>query len=334
MMLLGALVGMANGKGLRSQGQNSVHRGKIMTVLGPISSQSTGIMLPHEHVMSRFGADPEDRPLYDTSKLFDAVVPYLRKLKGLGCGTIADCTAAYFGRAPGILREVSKRTGIHILTNTGYYAAANDRYVPPHAYTESAEDLARRWIREWEEGIEGSGIRPGFIKIGVDSGPLSAIDAKIVRAAALTHQQTGLTIAAHTGGNPDCVSQQLGILREEGVHPSAWIWVHANKVASPDQLLPAAEAGAWIELDGVKPNTLERHLAMLQALRAGGFGAQVLLSHDGNSFRYGGSPPNLSEAIFTHFVPLLRSKGFSEEGLRTLLQQNPATAFAVHVRSL
>jgi phosphotriesterase-related protein len=119
-------------------------------------------------------------------------------VKALGCRALFDCTAAYFGRDVRLLRKVSEQTGLHIITNTGYYGAANDRYVPPHAFEETAEQLAGRWVKEWKEGIDGTGIRPGFVKLAVDAGPLSEIDAKLLRAGALTHLATGLTLAVHT----------------------------------------------------------------------------------------------------------------------------------------
>jgi len=174
------------------------------------------------------------------------------KVRGMGLSTVADCTAAYFGRDPKLLKMLSDSTGIHLLTNTRYYAAAKDRYVPKSAYGETPDQIADRWVAKFEFGIEGTGIRPGFIKIGIDGEPLSEIDAKIVRAAAITHRRTGLTIAAHTGNNPIAVSEQIRILGEEGVHASAWIWVHAQNLESPLDLMSAAEAGAWIEIDGIR----------------------------------------------------------------------------------
>jgi hypothetical protein len=73
-------------------------------------------------------------------------------------------------------------SGLYILSNTGYYGANHDKHLPPHAFAESAEQLAARWIREWEHGIDDTGIKPAFVKIGVDAGPLSTIDAKRAEA--------------------------------------------------------------------------------------------------------------------------------------------------------
>jgi len=310
------------------------HRVRIITVRGELSPFDIGIMLPHEHIMSLFGGEITEsaNAIYDRDALLAAVIPYLKRLRKLGCRTIADCTTAYFGRAPLLLREISEATDMNILTNTGYYGAVNDRYVPAHAYRDSAEDLARLWIAEFQKGIGESGIRPGFIKIAVDLGPLSQIDAKIVRAAALAHLETGLTIASHTGASVEAVSDQLKILAEEGVDNTAWIWVHAHSVTSPELLVEHARQGVWIELDGINSEAMERDLRVIVAMREQGLLRRLLLSHDGNSFRFGGRPPNPYEALFTHFVPFLKKNDFSKEEIRLLIEENPVRAFSVKVR--
>jgi phosphotriesterase-related protein len=307
---------------------------KAMTVTGEIPASNLGSMLPHEHLMSLFGADITEKAVYDEPQLMEAVIPYLKKLRSLGCETIADCTAAYFGRAPLLLKQMSESSGVQVLTNTGYYAAANDRYVPEHAYNERPEQLAQRWINEWKNGIDETGIRPGFIKIGVDGGPLSKIDAKLVRAAALTHCETGLVIAAHTSDNPGAAKAQLRILGEEKVDPSAWIWVHANKVPDINDLVSAAEMGAWIELDGISEDSVEDHFAMLAELKKRSLEKRILLSHDGNSFRYGNRPPKAYHGLYSDFIPFLRKQGYSQDEIDQLTKRNPATAFAIEVRTI
>jgi len=309
-------------------------QGKVMTVLGPVDPGKIGPMLPHEHVMSTFGSDPTERPDYATQELFDAVVPYMKSLKKMGLRALADCTTAYFGRDPQVLKDVSEKTGIRILSNTGYYGAANDRYVPAHAYSENAEQLAARWILEWENGIGSTGIRPGFIKTGVDKGPLSEIDGKLVRAAAKTHLKTGLVVAVHTGNSPESARQQLDILREENVHPSAWIWVHANSVEITDELVDTARRGAWIEFDGLAPETVDRHLELVNVMKRNGLLGRVLLSHDGNLFRPENRSSRKFDALFTGLIPVLRKTGYSKTELNQMTVKNPAEAFSVRIRSL
>ena len=306
---------------------------RILTVNGAIDPKDAGIILPHEHVMSVFGAEISDEPEYDSAILNNRVRPYLEYIKGLGCGTVAECTTRYFGRDVKILKEMSDKSGLNIIANTGYYGAANDRYIPKHAYTESAAQLADRWIGEYENGIKGSGIKPGFIKIGVDQGPLSEIDARLVRAAAMTHFETGLVMAIHTGDSIECVKQQLEILGEEGVHPGAWIWVHAQSVKNIDELVYAGEKGAWLEFDGVSESNAESHLKLVNEMKSRGLLNRVLLSHDGNSYNaVGKGLPKGYDSLFTVFIPLLEKSGYSPEEVETLVKTNPQTAFTVKIR--
>ena len=307
--------------------------GQIMTVTGPVAPEDLGPILPHEHVISRFGEPPARRPDYDLSALFDTVVPILERVKALGCGAIMDCSAAYLGRDPLIMRRLAEMSGLHLVTNTGYYGAVDDRYVPDHAYDETVDQLADRWLTEWSDGVDGTGIRPGFIKTAVDGGSLSDIDRKLVRAAARTHTESGLTIAVHTSGNVTGAREQLAVLEEEGVHPSAWIWVHAQNVDAPDALADAAERGAWIEFDGIGPDTIDRHVELVQAMKQRGHLGRVLLSHDGSSFPPEGSEPRPYDLLFTTFIPALKEAGFSGAEVRTLTVDNPRRAFTVRIRS-
>lgn len=307
----------------------------LMTVRGPVVASSLGLILPHEHLFSMFGEEPAEHHQYDTQLLYATVVPYLENLRKLGCTAILDATAAWFGRAPELLREISIRTGIHIVTNTGYYGAANHRYVPRTAYDESADQIAARWVREFSAGIGGTAIKPGFIKLGVNAGALAEIDRKLIAAAARTHRQTGLTLAVHTGDNAAAFEEQLAILRAERVAPQALVWIHANNCPDDSAVLGAAAAGAWISLDSLAAGTLDRHLALCSALKRAGRLSQTLLSHDGNTFRANGKRPMKSYTeLFTDFIPRLRASGFESGEIRALSIDNPARAYAIGVRLL
>lgn len=305
----------------------------VMTVRGPVPPAGLGVALPHEHLFSNFGEAPAEPGVYNEAALLAAVIPSVAKARERGCGTIADATAAWFGRNPRLLRIIAGKTGLSILTNTGYYGAAQDRYVPELAYVESEEALAARWVQEYRAGIGQTGIRPGFLKIGVDGVGLSPIDAKLVRAAARAHRQTGLAIQVHTGNNVEGAMRQLAILKQERVRPEAWIWVHANQVKDEAALKEAAQAGAWISLDGLDAGTMERHLELAVLMKQWGRLGQVLLSHDGNSFRAGGKRPARDYTLlFDVFVPRLASAGFSQEEIRHITVGNPARALAVKRR--
>jgi phosphotriesterase-related protein len=305
-------------------------------VRGPIAATDVGVALVHEHVLVDFvGAAHVSPKRYDAEEVFRAVLPHLQQVRKLGCKTFFDCTPAYLGRDPLLLRRLAEASGLHIVTNTGYYGAVRGKYLPEHAYRETAEQLAKRWLREWREGIGETGIRPGFVKIGVDAGPLTEVNRKLVEAAAQTHLASGLTIAAHTGDGVAAWAE-IQLLRKQGVHPSAFIWVHAQNERDEAWHWRAAEAGAWVEFDGVRPETVERHVQLVLRMRERGYLERVLLSHDAGWYevgRPGGGQFRPYDTIFVALIPALRKAGLSAKEIDQLLIRNPAEAMQVRVRA-
>jgi phosphotriesterase-related protein len=302
-------------------------RRRALTVRGPVDLAELGTTLVHEHVLVDFvGADKVSPGRYDAGEAFRAVLPHLLALKERGARTLVECTPAWLGRDPALLVRLSEASGLHITTNTGYYGAAQDKYVPAHAYEESAERLAERWTAEWRDGIEATGVRPGFIKTGVDAGPLSDIDRKLIRAAGLCHRRTGLRIHCHTGDGAAAMDI-LSVLEEQRVSPTAFVWVHAQNEKDRALHLRAARAGAWIELDGVSEDSVDAHVAAVASLRRAGHLDKVLLSQDAGWYRVGepgGGRFRPYTFLFDGFLPALRRGGLGEAEVRTILVDNPA----------
>jgi len=303
----------------------------INTVGGPIEASNLGVALSHEHIMSNYGKDINLTSVYDTDRLLHQVIPYLKRLKKLGVTSIFDCTTAYFGRRVDLLKNISESTGIRIITNTGFYGAANDRYIPEFAYGMWSEDISKIWISEFQNGIDDTNIRPGFIKLAFDGGDPSDIDRKLFEAGLLTHLSTGLAMAVHTGDNRKAIDLQLDLLEQYGVHPSAWIWVHANKSEDDDILIEVARKGGWISLDGVKNSNMEEYVKRLQLFKSQNLLHKILLSHDGNGFPSGGAIREF-EALLVDLVPTLRKSGFSENEIKQLTENNSAAAFGIRIR--
>jgi phosphotriesterase-related protein len=279
------------------------------------------------------GAELATPDRYDRDSVFETVLPYLQEVRALGARTLIEATPAYLGRDPLLLRRLAEASDMHLLVSTGYYGARDDQHLPRHAFSEPADSLAARWVREFEAGIEGTGVRPGFIKIGVDPGALSGVDRKLIAAAARAHLLTGLTIASHTGPAVPAL-EQLAVLDTEGVDPSAWIWVHAQAEEDSTVVVGAARRGAWISLDGLAPGTVTAYVARLAYLKAEGVLDRVLVSHDAGWYHVGepgGGTFRSYETLFTELLPALDAAGFTEAEIDQLIAVNPAEAFAVRV---
>jgi phosphotriesterase-related protein len=283
----------------------------------------------HEHVLVDFIDAGQVTPSrYDADAVFKQVLPHLLQVKALGGRTLVECTPAYLGRDPRLLRRLAEASGLHILSNTGYYGANQDKHLPPHAFTESADEIAARWIREWDRGIDDTGIKPAFMKIGVDAGPLSAVDAKLVRAAALTHKATGLPIASHTG-NGVAAFEELDLIEQSGVPLSTFIWVHAHNEMDSSRHVRAAARGAWVEFDGLSEKSVDRHVALVLEMRTAKQLDRVLVSHDAGWYHVGepnGGAFRPFDTLFTKFVPALKTAGVPDADVHRLLVDNPRRA--------
>jgi len=318
-----------------------------MTVTGPIPASAMCTTLTHEHLFANLQPYEEWARAphsYDRDEVVEVVLPQLTRVRQLGCKTLIDCTATHLGRDPVLIKRLSQASGLQMLTVTGNYAAAEGRFLPPYVFSESVDALARRWIDEWNDGIEGTGIRPGLIKIGLDGGPLTDIEQKLIRASAMTHRATGLTIGAHTGPwrevrpgyNATSAFEQLAQLQAAGVDPSAWVWMHAQNEKSAAQRVRAARRGAWVSFDGFRPESVDDYVDMVTHMRDEGLLHRVLISQDAGWYRAGeprGGAFNPFHPLFTSFVPALRRSGLDATEIQTLLIDNPAAAFAVRVRA-
>lgn len=275
------------------------------------------------------GSDSVSPERYNQEEVIAKVLPYLIEIKKYGVKTVFDCTPSYLAKDPELLKRLSELSGVQLVTNTGFYGAVGGKYLPAFTYAESAGELAARWIDEFEKGIGDTGIKPGFIKISVnEENPLRKIDAKLVRAAGLTNQKTGLTIASHTG-TWATAKQEVAILQEMGISPSAFIWVHAQAEEDFQNYLKAARLGVWISLDGIGWS-VDDYVDRLFFAKENGILGNVLISHDAGWYdpeKTDGGDFVPFTNIFKKLMPTLNEKGFEQSDWDLLLKENPKNAF-------
>ena len=307
----------------------------IQDVNGAQVSKSNMIWLSHEHILVDFiGANSIQPDFWNHDSIIKEVMPYLNELKEFNVNYFVDATPKYLGRDVLLLQKIADITGLRILTNTGFYGARNNKYIPSYVYEMTAEDLAEMWIDEFENGIDHTAIRPGFIKIGIDTADsLHPMHQKLVKAAALTHLETGLTIASHTG-EAIGLWPQLNILKEMGVSPQSFIWVHAQAEDLHESYLKAAETGCWISLDGLGWE-LEKHIEKILFAKRNGILDRILISHDSGWYDPQKEKQTIKPytAIFTKLYQELKSQGFTDDEFKLLISVNPSKAFSIKIRN-
>ena len=309
----------------------------IYTVLGPIPPSSFGFTLPHEHVMVDFvGAKMTNRSRWNSAEVIARMQPYLLAAKRSGVRSFVDCTPAYLGRDPRILKKLAQNTGLHILTNTGYYGDAEGRYLPPSAHRETAAQIAARWLAEWHFGIEDTGVRPGFVKIRVDGlaadrSRMSEMDGKLLGAAAEVTRKTRMAVICHSPG-PSGLSAALRFAAAGG-DSGKFIVAHCDDNGFElNQRITAA--GSWVSIDGIGRKPEADHLAIVLPLLQKS-PDRLLLSMDSGWYNVGekdGGKINGFNALTDRFLPALRAAGVAAAQINQVAIENPARVFAASVQ--
>lgn len=283
-------------------------------------------ILTHEHILVDFiGADQVSPSRYNADEVFAAAKPKLEEVKKYGCRRILECTPAYLGRDPRLLKRLEDATGVELWTNTGLYAAAKHKFLPRYVATESPLALAKRWIAEARDGVDG--VKPRFIKIGVNNAPLHELDRKVVEAGAIASLETGLTVACHTSGGGPAAEQTIEILLNRKLPLDKYVWVHAQNEKDNQYFLRAARAGAWVSFDGLSTKSHQRHWQAYFWMLNDSLLARTLLSHDSGWYRVGeagGGRFNGYTYAYEQFLPLV-----PPEFREMLMVTNPRRAFGV-----
>ncbi len=301
------------------------------TVRGPVAPDALGFVLPHEHTGISLWQVPDRWDYWELTVDDALVVPELDAFRAAGGGTVVDLTLPGVGRDPERLRRYAETTGLNIVMGCGWYRTA---YYPAEALIDrrTVDDLADELVREFEDGVAGTGIRPGIVgEIGTDKPWLSALEERVHRAAARAARRTGMAITTHGVLSPVGLAQ-LRVFEEEGADPGRVVIGHADSYPVLDHYLEIVRRGANLEFDflGMSFTPMEVHgegriVELLAELVGRGHADRVLLSqdvcHNAQLRPYGG---NGYVYLSERFLPRLREAGVPEAAIRQMTVDNPA----------
>jgi len=307
----------------------------INTVLGPISEDDLGITLIHEHiVVDIIGADRGERT-YTIEEVVDYVLPYLLEAKDKGLQTIVEATPLGLGRDLDVLVECSKKSGLNIITCTGAWDGSNVKglSVPKDIKEMTIDEIADVWTREFEEGIDDTGIKPGFIKMALgDEEEIFPLQEKLLRAAARTSKKTGMRIHCHIYAAVS-VPGAIKIIEDEELPYDNFIWLHADGQMEMDIVLESGKKGIWLQFDGIASK--KDHTAYPSAIKKlieENLIPQLLFGQDSGSFWVKDDPEDWPmrpyARFFNEFIPYCAKEGIDKELINKVVTENSRRALS------
>jgi phosphotriesterase-related protein len=207
--------------------------GKVITACGAVEPAVLGKVLMHEHIhgdvwdSARDMLVDQERPMPPDRRefLLREALPWLKKLNDYGCHALVEVSVAP-GRAwPTFLQELTRLSRTHIIQATGFYrevelgsywATKPEYQIWPFVRQASVEELAEYCVREIVEGINGTGVRAGAIKLATSQPTMTEAEEKAFRAGAAAQKATGVHVTTHCTVR-GAESSQLKLLQMEGV---------------------------------------------------------------------------------------------------------------------
>jgi phosphotriesterase-related protein len=311
----------------------------VNTVLGTLDTAELGFTLMHEHVMVAASGIYTDYPSLFGDDPVARAVARLRQAKEGGVDTLVDATTHDLGRNAPLLAAVSEQSEVNIILCTGWWLD-----VPRFMRGVTADQMARLFVRDVEEGFADTGIRAGILKSAADQAGVTPELEVMARAAARAQLQTGLPLMIHSFPTGQVGRRQIAILKEEGVDLGRVKIDHSNDTTDVEYLSWILDQGCYLGLDRY-PGGLVSSSARTRTLKAlmdAGYTDRLCPSHDHISMHVipekpDGSMPGEGELtarnphgylyIKNVVFPELRDMGVSDDTLTKLFVDNPRRFF-------
>lgn len=337
----------------------------VQTVRGPVAVEDLGITLTHEHLLNDVsswwtrsksaGLDPDEFAAAPLSEelLWDlrqdpfgnranlalddigVACDELGRFAALGGRTLVETTGWGIGRDLPGLKEISERTGVHVVAGTGFYLEASH---PLDLVTLGADGVTNRILVDLHDGQ--AGVRPGIIgEIGV-SADFTVAEQVSLRGALAAQVETGLPVQVHLPGWFQLAGTVLDLAETLGADPTKVVLCHMGPSGHDlDYQRAAMDRGAWVQYDmlgmevyyadqAVQCPSDDQNATRLARLVGLGYGDQLLLSQDifvKSLLRCHGGPGYAH--ILQYFGPRLLRHGLTEAQVLSLMTDNPRRLF-------
>ncbi len=326
-----------------------------MTARGPVEPHELGRVLMHEHLHAdNYDWDKgklitEEKPILQERRelLMQEAVPYLKQCNDYGCSAFVDATPPPMRAWPTFYAEVSEAANMHIILCTGcyceltvgeYWAKTPTDRIWPFVVDAPVEEIAEYFTREIVDGIHGTNVRTGAIKLGVWKSKMTDLERKCHIAGARAQKATGVHITTHCwtlGAETD----ELRVLADEGVDLDRVVLGHtAEHLMDPECRKVCIE---WMRRGanflptnlGIGENGGEKWRPLVEAIHEifdAGLGEKISFGLDwafvSESKPFAACtylPPPPYAHMFTHTLPAFRKMGLTPEEENAIMLENP-----------
>jgi phosphotriesterase-related protein len=323
---------------------------QVQTFLGPREPDELGTTLIHEHVFVGHQELDLNFPHveWDAQQALERAVSGFERLHSLGVRTVVDLTVLGLGRDVRTVQAVADRVPVNLVASTGYYTS---NVLPAYFHThgpgrlvDGPDPLVEMFVADIEQGIAGTPVRAGMLKVVTDRDGLTEDVTRVFTAAAVAHQQTGVPVTTHSSPALRNGLDQQALLAKQGVDLERVVIGHSGDSEDLDYLRTLMDNGSTIGMDRfgmehVLPD--ERRVDTVLALLRLGYADRMVLSHDAAyfsrvtppSWRAREAPNWHMENLPRRVLPMLRRGGASESDIHQMMVVNPRRILEPATRS-
>jgi phosphotriesterase-related protein len=198
--------------------------------------------------------------------------------------------------------------------------------------------LVEMFLKDIREGIAETGVKAAILKCATDLQGVTPDVARVLRAVAKAHRETGVPISTHAHVRNQSGLEQQRIFAEEGVNLARVIIGHCGDTTDVKYLEELMEKGSFIGMDRFGIDTIlpfKRRVDTVALLCREGYAGKIVLSQDAACYNDNYPEESLVKAapnwhylhVLNDVVPALKDCGVTDEQISVMLVHNPRRIF-------
>ncbi|KAK6630704.1 hypothetical protein RUM44_002873 [Polyplax serrata] len=338
----------------------------IQTVLGKVNPEDVGRTLTHEHMfldyrkfyvsppsgleehlqgnirlenvgfVQRYPYSSMTNLEFDTTDMKASMFEEMKLYRKFGGHAIVENTSRGLGGDVGFLEEVSRKTGVHVVSGTGFYLASVQ---PASLLNENVERLCTIMRSDLTSGCsERSQVKCGVIGEVASHYPIHHFEEKAIKATGMVQEELKCPVTFHPGRDEKAPFEVMRFYTEAGGRANKAVMSHLDRTLKTSKLLDfASEYKCFLQHDlfgtevltyqlGPKfqmPSDAQR-LDRIKLLIEEGFSDRILMSHDIHTkHRLAAFGGHGYYHIFLNVLPKMRTIGISDHLIDQITIKNP-----------